>query len=68
MKEKVLSMMEKVAMKLISMWQIDLVLGIAGVAIFYLVQRWREKEEKKKKKIEEAKKNLEFISNDDDGV
>jgi hypothetical protein len=49
MNQKFISAMEKVAMKLISMWQIDLALGIAGVVIFYLVQRWREKEEKKKK-------------------
>jgi cytochrome c oxidase assembly factor CtaG len=65
MKEKVLSMMERVAMKLISMWQIDLVLGIVGVAIFYLVQRWREKEDKKKK-FEEAEKNLKLLSDNVD--
>jgi hypothetical protein len=43
MREKFLSAMEKVALKMISMWQVDLVIGLAGVAIFYLIQRWREK-------------------------
>jgi cytochrome c oxidase assembly factor CtaG len=47
-------MMERVAIKMISMWQVDLVIGLAGVAIFYLVQRWRESKERKKSMAKDA--------------
>ncbi len=63
MKEKLISTMEKVAMKLISMWQVDVVIALAGVAIFYLVQRWREKEERKRK-VEEAVKKIQELENE----